>query len=65
MTNAYYFYRLQKIISNIIDKMGEASGIAQELKSPITSAEKLMRSDHTLYLMTEQTSPGYYSNSKI
>lgn len=46
------------MISNIVDKMGEASGIAQELKTPITSAEKLMRSDHTLYLMTEQISQG-------
>jgi len=46
------------IISNILDKMGEASGVAQQLKSPITSAEKLKRSDHILYLMTEQTSPG-------
>jgi hypothetical protein len=46
------------IISNILDKMGEASGIAQELKSPITSAEKLRRSDHTLYLMTEHTPQG-------
>lgn len=54
-----YFYRLQTIISNIVDKMGQASGIAQELKSPITSAEKLMRSDHILYLMTEETSQGY------
>lgn len=51
---------LQMIISNILDKMGQASGIAQELKSPITSAEKLMRSDHILYLMTEQTSPGHF-----
>lgn len=38
--------------------MGQASGVAQELKSPITSADKLMRSDHILYLMTEQTSQG-------
>lgn len=54
----YYVYRLQMVISKVLDKMGEASGIAQELKSPITSAEKLMRSDHILYLMTEQTSQG-------
>ncbi|VVC30102.1 Hypothetical protein CINCED_3A024697 [Cinara cedri] len=51
---------LQMMISNIVDKMGEASGIAQELKSPITSAEKLMRSDHILYLMTEQISQGHF-----
>lgn len=52
------YYRLQSIIAKIVDKMGQASGVAQELKSPITSAEKLMRSDHILYLMTEQTSQG-------
>lgn len=38
--------------------MGQASGIAQELKSPITSAEKMRNSDHILYLMTEQISSG-------
>lgn len=38
--------------------MGQASGIAQELKSPITSAEKLKRSDHILYLMIEEISQG-------
>lgn len=52
------FHRLQKIIANIVDKMGQASAVAQDLKSPITSADKLQHSDHILYLMTEQTSPG-------
>jgi len=52
--------KLQSMIAKIVDKMGQASGVAQELKSPITSAEKLMRSDHILYLMTEQTSQGYF-----
>jgi len=51
---------LRTIISNIVDKMGQASGVAQELRSPITSAEKLMRSDHILYLMTEETSQGHF-----
>jgi len=58
LKNVYCFYRLRTIISNIVDKMGQASGIAQELRSPITSAEKLMRSDHILYLMTEEISQG-------
>lgn len=38
--------------------MGQASGVAQDLKSPITSADKLMRSDHILYLMTEEIAQG-------
>jgi len=46
------------IIANIIDKMGQASAIAQDLKYPITSADKLKHSENILYLMTEQTSPG-------
>lgn len=54
----YVIYRLKKVISQVVDKMGQASAVAQDLKSPITSAEKLMRSEHLLYLMTEQTSQG-------
>ncbi|XP_050435795.1 alpha-tubulin N-acetyltransferase 1-like isoform X2 [Adelges cooleyi] len=50
---------LQAAISKILDDVGLASGIAQDLKMPITSAEKLRRSDHTLYLMTEITSEGH------
>lgn len=39
----------------IIDEMGKASARAQDLKMPITTAEKLSKSDHVIYLMTEQT----------
>lgn len=51
---------LRKIISDIVDHIGEASGVAQQLKSPITSAEKLKCSNHTLYLMTERTPRGHF-----
>lgn len=39
----------------VIDEMGKASARAQELKMPITTAEKLSKSDQIIYLMTEQT----------
>ncbi|XP_050537338.1 alpha-tubulin N-acetyltransferase 1-like isoform X2 [Daktulosphaira vitifoliae] len=50
--------QLKAALSIIIDKMGTASGIAQELKIPITSAEKLEHSDHIIYLMIETSSEG-------
>lgn len=37
--------------------MGKASAVAQELKSPVTSADKLVNSDHIIYLMTEHNNP--------
>lgn len=43
----------------IVDEMGKASARAQDLKMPITTAEKLAKSDHTVYLMTEQTNDEY------
>lgn len=42
----------------IIDEMGKASAVAQELKSPVTSANKLVDSDHIVYVMTEHNTPG-------
>ncbi|XP_050435796.1 alpha-tubulin N-acetyltransferase 1-like [Adelges cooleyi] len=45
---------LQKRVAMIIDEMGKASARAQDLKIPITTAGKLTKSDHTIYLMTEQ-----------
>lgn len=42
-----------------IDEMGKASAVAQELKTPVTSADKLVNSDHIVYLMTEHDKPGY------
>lgn len=41
----------------IIDEMGKASSVAQEIKLPITSADKLANSDHIIYMMTEHNSP--------
>lgn len=43
----------------IIDEMGKMSAISQELKSPITSADRLVHSDHILYMMTESNKSGY------
>jgi len=37
--------------------MGKASAVAQDLESPITSADKLINSDNVIYMMTEQTTP--------
>lgn len=43
----------------IIDEMGKASARAQELKIPITTAEKLSTSDHSVYLLCELTDDEY------
>jgi alpha-tubulin N-acetyltransferase 1 len=43
----------------IVDEMGKASARAQDLKMPITTAEKLSKSDHTIYLFSEQTNEEY------
>lgn len=37
----------------IIDSIGVASGKAQELQAPVTTAEKFLSSDHILYLMKD------------
>lgn len=49
---------LKNIMGLVIDEMGKASALAQELKSPVTSAHKLVNSDHILYMMTEHKTPG-------
>lgn len=49
---------LKNIMGLVIDEMGKASALAQELRSPITSANKLVNSDHILYMMTEHKTPG-------
>uniref|UniRef100_A0A8D9DYC7 Alpha-tubulin N-acetyltransferase n=1 Tax=Cacopsylla melanoneura TaxID=428564 RepID=A0A8D9DYC7_9HEMI len=41
-------------MSEIIDKIGAASAIAQGLQKPITSALKILNSEHTLYLLTDR-----------
>ncbi|XP_025198590.1 alpha-tubulin N-acetyltransferase 1-like [Melanaphis sacchari] len=52
---------LKDKIKLIIDEMGKASAVAQELKSPVTSANKLANSDHILYMMTEHNKPEHFS----
>ncbi|XP_050441720.1 alpha-tubulin N-acetyltransferase 1-like [Adelges cooleyi] len=52
---------LQKMVGLIVDGMGNASAVAQELKSPVTSAEKLVNSDHILYVMTEHLKEGHFA----
>lgn len=42
-------------MSEIIDKLGKASAVAQGLQKPITSAMKMQSSEHTLYLLTDLT----------
>jgi len=41
----------------IIDEMGKASAVSQELKLPITSSNRLVNSDHEIYMMTEHNKP--------
>lgn len=42
----------------IVDEMGKASALAQDLTVPITSANNLVNSDHIIYTMTEHNKPG-------
>lgn len=41
-------------LSEIINDMGEASARAQGLTRPVTTAQKLRNSEHTVYLMHEK-----------
>lgn len=52
--NNYNFYSIRRRVAMIIDEMGKASARAQDLKMPITSADKLSKSDNIIYLLTEQ-----------
>lgn len=52
---------LKNKMKMIIDEMGKASAVAQELKLPVTSADKLANSDHILYMMTEHDKPEHFS----
>lgn len=52
------FYSLKNILRLIIDEMGKASAVAQEFKVPITSTNRLVNSDHVIYMMTEHSTPG-------
>lgn len=50
---------MQRKVAMIIDEMGKASARAQDLKMPITTAEKLSKSDHIIYLLSEQIDEEY------
>ncbi|KAG5315377.1 ATAT acetyltransferase, partial [Pseudoatta argentina] len=43
----------QRLLSRILDDMGEASARAQGLNKPITSAFKLRATDHMIYLLVD------------
>lgn len=49
----FSFSECQRLLSRIIDDMGEASARAQGLNKPITSALKLRDTDHTIYLLVD------------
>lgn len=51
-------YSLQNIMGLIVDEMGKASALAQDLSVPITSARNLINSDHIIYTMTENNTSG-------
>lgn len=59
MLNNYNLFSLQGRVAMIIDEMGKASARAQELKTPITTADKLSKSDNIIYLMSEQINEEY------
>ncbi|XP_066995204.2 alpha-tubulin N-acetyltransferase 1 isoform X2 [Anabrus simplex] len=40
-------------ISEILDRMGRASAVAQDLRNPITTAERLRNFDHRVYFLTD------------
>ncbi|XP_059477560.1 alpha-tubulin N-acetyltransferase-like isoform X2 [Neocloeon triangulifer] len=48
----------QHKVAVILDKIGESSGIAQGLQSPVTSADRLRNSDHKVYLLTNSEGAG-------
>uniref|UniRef100_A0A2S2PQQ5 Alpha-tubulin N-acetyltransferase n=1 Tax=Schizaphis graminum TaxID=13262 RepID=A0A2S2PQQ5_SCHGA len=50
-------YDLKNKLRLIIDEIGKISAVAQKLELPITSANKLINSDHVIYMMTEQNTP--------
>ncbi|XP_025198677.1 alpha-tubulin N-acetyltransferase 1-like isoform X2 [Melanaphis sacchari] len=52
---------LKNIMKLIIDEMGKASAVSQELKLPITSANRLINSDHVIYMMTEHNKPEHFA----
>ncbi|CAI6365413.1 unnamed protein product [Macrosiphum euphorbiae] len=54
-------HELRNNLRLIIDEIGKSSAIAQHLEFPITSAQKLLNSDHVIYMMTEQNTPANFA----
>ncbi|XP_017304256.2 alpha-tubulin N-acetyltransferase-like, partial [Diaphorina citri] len=52
---SYCFSLCYHHMSEILDKIGWASAVAQGLQKPITSALKMQNSEHILYLLTDRT----------
>ncbi|XP_063910932.1 uncharacterized protein LOC135128051 [Zophobas morio] len=48
------FWDIVGKVSEIVNAMGEASAAAQGLTKPITTADRLRNSEHTLYLLIDQ-----------
>lgn len=57
--NGFFYCKFCKIrlcvalVSEILDKMGEASAVAQKLQTPVTSSIKFSHSDQIIYLMID------------
>ena len=52
-------HSVQQRVSDILDAMGQASAVAQELRQPITSGAKLrMQDEHVVYLLIDRSSNG-------
>lgn len=50
----FFYYRdAVTKVSEIVNAVGEASAAAQGLTKPITTADRLRNSEHTLYLLLD------------
>jgi len=55
--NSRNLHQVQQRVDEILDRMGQASAKAQDLKAPITSGSKLrMQSEHSVYLLLDRAS---------
>lgn len=56
-------HTVQARVSDIMDSMGQASALAQDLRQPITSGAKLrMQDEHTVYLLIDRCSNGGFGS---
>lgn len=46
----------QDFLTQIIDRVGEASALAQSLNAPVTTTQKLLSSDHAVYVVKDSES---------